>query len=111
MTTYATGNDPTTGNTNASDPTKEEIAHLKDDLAALRDDIRALARTASRDAKGMASEQFEHLTDAAGDMAENVRLHAEEYTHGVQEKIREKPLSSVLISVAAGAILAKLILR
>ncbi len=115
MTTYATSNDPTkstdTKAGKAAEPTMDELSNLKEDLAALRDDVKSLAHTATRDAKGMASEQFDRVSHAAGDMADNVRLHAEEYTHSVQDKIREKPISAVLISVAVGAILAKVVLR
>lgn len=111
MATQATEAESKAGNNHAADPTKEELSNLREDLAALRDDVRALAQTATRDAKGMASEGYDRVTGAASDMADNVRHHAEEYTHGVQDKIREKPISSVLISVAAGVLLAKIVLR
>lgn len=119
MTTYATGTKSSTSsstNSSSSDLTtqtasKQDLSAVSDDIAALRADLAALAKHVASDAKHAATDQAEKIGNIACDAVESAKEHAVQMQEDVSDRIRRKPISSVLIAAAAGAVIAKVVLR
>ena len=97
--------------TSTSHATKAELSAVSDDLASLREDIALLTKHLAKDAKNAASEQLDRLNDAAHNAAGAVKHSVEDAHEGLNARIRAKPISSVLIAAAAGAVIAKVAFR
>jgi len=109
--TTATNTHSTAGAKSADIDPKADLENVKQDLAALKADLATLARDGGTSLKGAAEDQMEAVKTAAYDAADSVRDSALQAGESVSSRVRERPISSVLIAAATGAVLAKIFLR
>jgi ElaB/YqjD/DUF883 family membrane-anchored ribosome-binding protein len=103
-----------TSKSTGTERVSEEFATVKDDLNALRQDVQALLS-----ALGSEKEQkMSDIRDRLCERAENIKRHmqhAAKYCGKAGEKVcqrmSEHPVKSVLIALAAGAVVGRLLGR
>lgn len=92
--------------------TKKNIVEIKPDVNAqlenLRKDIALLAGTIKTQAKATAQAKTAQVADTAGAKVAETKAKYDELTTTAEKSIRENPLSSVAIAVAAGVFLGLL---
>jgi len=95
--------------------TKKNIVEIKPDVNAqieiLRNDIALLTKTLKTQAKATAQEKTAQAVDTASVKVAETKAKYDELTTTAEKSIRENPLSSVAIAVAAGMFLGLLTRR
>ena len=92
--------------------TKKNVVEIKPDVNAqietLRSDIALLTKTIKSQAKVTAHEKTAQAVDTANAKVAETKAKYDELTTTAEKSIRENPLSSVAIAVAAGVLLGLL---
>lgn len=92
--------------------TKKNVVDIKPDVNAqietLRNDIALLTKTIKSQAKATAQEKTAQAVDTANAKVAETKAKYDELTTTAEKSIRENPLSSVAIAVAAGMLLGLL---
>ena len=83
------------------------VDELREKLNELRDGLSDLGKII----KGIAQEKAGDVRQSASGYVDQGRAKTEELTHSCEDYIRQKPLKSVLIAGAVGAVLGALWLR
>lgn len=95
--------------------TKKNVVEIKPDVNAqietLRADIALLTKTIKSQAKATAKVKTSQVVDTANAKAAETKAKYDELTTTAEKSIRENPLSSVAIAVAAGMFLGLLTRR
>jgi ElaB/YqjD/DUF883 family membrane-anchored ribosome-binding protein len=95
--------------------TKKNVVDIKPDVNAqietLRADLAALTQTLKTQAKSTAQAKKSEVVDVASAKVADTKAKYNELTNTAEKSIRENPLSSVAIAVAAGMFLGLLTRR
>lgn len=91
---------------------KKNVVEIKPDVSAqieiLRNDIALLTKTIKAEAKATAQAKTAKVVDTASTKAAETKAKYDELATTAEKSIRENPLSSVAIAVAAGMFLGLL---
>jgi len=90
---------------------EEKAAELKQALTEGTAEVWKSVRDAGHDVKDRAAVEFSAAREAAGDYMEGGRARLEDLGAAAERRIREQPLTSVLIAVGAGFLLGAIWLR
>jgi len=74
-------------------------------------DIKSSLQEMGSSAKHMAQDQFEGMRDSLGEYYERGRERAMELEQTFENRIRERPLSSLLVATGVGFLLGMLLMR
>lgn len=85
-------------------PGKTDFDTLKADMKALREDLATLLK----DTGSLAAQQARAAADRGKELASGAGDKAVEYRDAVADKVKEHPLASIGIALAAGYIIASL---
>lgn len=106
----------TTGQDQASPDIEAELAALKDDVARLRDDIASLADALKQvaagyndEAKARTREKVARAKEQVDEQIDRVMAGGRDAMEGVESRITERPIASLLTAATFGFILAKLL--
>lgn len=89
----------------------QKLTALQSDLAQLQADLRDLAGAGSKVAGERMSVMLGQAEVAADRAADQIGTWTNENLIAVRDRVREQPLSSVLLSIGAGAIVGAFFLR
>lgn len=90
---------------------EEKAAELKQAFTEGTAEVWKSVRDAGHDVKERAAVEFSAARDAAGNYVEGGRVRLEEFGAAAERRIREQPLTSLLIAVGAGFLLGAIWLR
>ena len=107
---------------NGSKHIDSRLGALRSDLDALQSDMKGLAgdvetaadgrvRLAIRNAENVAERAYRLAEEAAGSMADDVEAWTNDNLDSVRESIKAQPLSAILLSMGAGALVGAIFLR
>src|SRR5215472_16289127 len=90
---------------------EQKLTALQSDLAQLQADLRDLADVGGKIAGKRMTVMLGQAEDAADRAADQIGTWTNENLIAVRDRVREQPLSSVLLSIGAGAIVGAFLLR
>ncbi|HUL09715.1 MAG TPA: hypothetical protein VLV76_25520 [Candidatus Acidoferrum sp.] len=90
---------------------RDEVARLRADIAALAKDLRSLGTAAAGAAEQAAQSGGERLKTDLDEAIAALRRRAEETLRDAKAGVEERPLFAVLIALAIGFILGKVLDR
>ena len=90
---------------------EQKLAALQSDLAQLQDDLRGLAGAGGEIAGERMSDMIGQAETAADRAADQIGNWTNDNLVAVRQAVRTQPLSSVLLSIGAGAIVGAILLR
>jgi ElaB/YqjD/DUF883 family membrane-anchored ribosome-binding protein len=95
-------------NSETATPTDQpSVEELREKLNELRDGLSDLGKII----RGIAHEKADDVRQSASGYVDQGKAKTEELTHSCEDYIRQKPLKSVLIAGAVGAVVGALWLR
>jgi ElaB/YqjD/DUF883 family membrane-anchored ribosome-binding protein len=90
---------------------RDELAKVRADIAALAKDLRSLGSTAAGTAQRAAETEGERVRTGIDEAISDLRRQGEETLRGAKASIEERPLFAVLIALALGFILGRVLDR
>jgi ElaB/YqjD/DUF883 family membrane-anchored ribosome-binding protein len=90
---------------------EKKLAALQSDLAQLQSDLRGLAGAGGEVAGERMSDMLGQAENAADQAADQIGTWTNDNFIAVRDAVRGQPLSSVLLSIGAGAIVGAFLLR
>lgn len=92
---------------------EQKLSALQDDLTRLQRDLRGLAVAGGESAASRLADALDATTERARGAAERAGEQMDEWTDGgldtMRDQVKNRPLTSVLISVGAGALVGLLL--
>ncbi len=90
---------------------RDELAKVRADIAALAKDLRGLGLAAAGTAQRAAETEGERVRTNMDEAISDLRRQGEETLRGAKASIEERPLFAVLIALALGFILGRVLDR
>ncbi len=90
---------------------RDELAKVRADIAALAKDLRGLGLAAAGTAQRAAETEGERVRTNMDEAISDFRRQGEETLRGAKASIEERPLFAVLIALALGFILGRVLER
>lgn len=90
---------------------KADFERLSDSISSLRSHLVGLGREGARSAQAAGLAQLDHLRREVDEMAQQFRQQGRDTLGQVEDQVRERPLTSLLMAVGIGMVLARLLGR
>lgn len=89
---------------------QEELAQLREDVSRLAGTLAELGRKGLEDVKSVGADRVEELRRELERVSREVQQRSRDALSGVEESVRERPFTSVLLAFGLGLILSRLLL-
>ena len=86
----------------------KDVETLKEDISKLREDFAGIAQSLLERGKAETESAKERFSESFSDEFEAARIMGKEKMESIEDKIREKPLMSLIIAFVIGLFLGKL---
>lgn len=89
---------------------QEELAQLREDVARIAGTLAELGRKGVEEVKSAGADRVEELRRELEQVSREVQRRGRDAVAGVEETVRERPFTSVLLAFGLGLILSRLLL-